>query len=154
MKSIQTEVIIKVAPSVVWGILTDFARYPEWNPFIRIRGNAEAGIYLKNTIYLEGHKPQVFRPQVLTVKPEREFRWQGNLLVKGLFDGEHYFILEKTIDGHTRLLHGENFTGILTRLIFKMIGEKTQQGFEKMNAALKQQCEAAALVSRVISSST
>ncbi|MFQ5793715.1 MAG: SRPBCC family protein [Candidatus Bipolaricaulia bacterium] len=35
MKEIQTEVEIDASAERVWQLLTDFAAFPEWNPFIR-----------------------------------------------------------------------------------------------------------------------
>jgi len=143
MKSIRTEINIHAPIETVWTILMDFKNYPNWNPFIHITGKAEVGQQLENTIFLEGQKPQVFKPIVLAVAQEKELRWEGNLLVKGIFDGEHYFQLEKVNPTQTKLIHGENFKGILSGLLLKMIGEATENGFQKMNEALKKQCEMA-----------
>nr|MBX2875312.1 SRPBCC domain-containing protein [Saprospiraceae bacterium] len=64
-----------------------------------------------------------------------------HLFVKGLFDGEHYFLLSPDEKGGTRFVHGEHFRGLLSGLIFKLIGQKTERAFIKMNKALKQRCE-------------
>ena len=139
---IRTEIIIDAPVSTVWDILMDFKNYPKWNPFIHIIGKAEVGQQLENTIFLEGQKPQVFKPMVLAITDQKLLRWEGHLFVKGLFDGEHYFQLE-AVGQKTRLIHGENFKGILVGLILKMIGTATEDGFHKMNHALKEQCERA-----------
>ena len=141
MKKIKTEIIINASPEKVWNELLNFSAYSEWNPFILIEGEAVEGSRLKNTMTLEGQKPQVFKPQVLEVDENKAFRWEGHLLVKGLFDGEHYFLLEDIGNGTTRFIHGENFRGILSGLIMKMIGTQTEQAFVKMNKAIKARCE-------------
>lgn len=144
MRSIKTEIIISAPRQKVWQVLTDFASYPEWNPFVYIKGKPEAGTRLENTMMLEGRSPQVFRPTILKVEEAREFRWLGQLYISGLFDGEHYFLLEAIDEQTTRLVHGENFRGILTGTLLKMIGGDTQSAFEKMNRALKERVEALA----------
>lgn len=143
MKNIQTEINIDAPIETVWTILMDFKNYPNWNPFIHITGKAIVGQQLANTIFLEGQQPQVFKPTVLAVAQEKTLRWEGNLLVKGIFDGEHYFQLEKVNAYQTKLIHGENFKGILSGLLLKMIGRATENGFKQMNQALKTQCEIA-----------
>jgi hypothetical protein len=35
-----------------------------------------------------------FKPTILTLESNKEFRWKGKLGITGIFDGEHYFILE------------------------------------------------------------
>ncbi len=57
-----------------------------------------------------------FRPKVLVVEVAREFRWKGKLLVTGLFDGEHFFILEQTPNGTVLFTQGEIFSGLLDTL--------------------------------------
>ncbi|MER3407514.1 MAG: SRPBCC domain-containing protein, partial [Nitrososphaera sp.] len=40
-KEVRTEIEIAAGPQRVWQVITDFARYPEWNPFIRrVEGEA------------------------------------------------------------------------------------------------------------------
>ena len=34
-KEIKTEILINAAPEKVWSILTNFEKYPDWNPFIK-----------------------------------------------------------------------------------------------------------------------
>jgi len=143
MKSIKTEIIIDAPVANVWDLLMDFKNYPNWNPFIHITGKATVGQQLENTIFLEGQKPQVFKPQVLEVIPQKILRWEGHLFIKGLFDGEHYFKLDALNSQQTRLIHGENFKGILVGMILKMIGTATKEGLNKMNHALKEQSEMA-----------
>jgi hypothetical protein len=69
--------------------------------------------------------------------------------MKGIFDGEHYFMLIDLDNGQTRFIHGEKFGGILVPFMEKTLG-KTKKGFELMNQALKEQCEKAASPKKVI----
>ena len=138
MKSISTSITINAPVTEVWEALMQFDAYPEWNPFVRqISGSASNGEQLHVTIQGEGQKPMSFQPTVLQSIPNREFRWKGKLFVKGLFDGEHFFKLESIGVNRTKLIHGEQFTGLMTTVLLKMIGESTQKGFIAMNEALK-----------------
>ena len=62
------------------------------------------------------------------------------MLVEGVFDAEHYFLLEHISDNQTRLIHGGTFTGILAPLMRKALA-KTKEEFLRMNAALKTERE-------------
>ena len=83
-----------------------------------------------------------FAPKILVLEPGRELRWLGRLLMPGLFDGEHYFILDNIDGQRTRLTHGETFSGILVGLFGGGL-EATKAGFIAMNHALKQRAERA-----------
>ncbi len=137
MKKLETEIIINARPEQVWAVLTDFARYPSWNPFVRaIDGAQRVGGRLVVRLQPPGSQAMTFQPIVQQWAVYQGFSWKGKLWVKGLFDGEHYFRLVGTPDGQTRFVHGENFSGILIGLLGDML-DRTKEGFEAMNQALK-----------------
>ena len=121
-----------------------FESYPSWNPFIkRIEGTAKPGEKLLVILHPPGGSAMTFKPKVLAATPNKEFRWLGHLMIRGIFDGEHRFELKETAKGGTELIHAERFRGILVPLLRKMLNTKTKAGFEQMNAALKQRVETA-----------
>ena len=141
MQKIETQIEIAAPAGHVWSLLTDFASYPQWNPFIRsIEGQLEIGQQLNVFIQPVGSKGMRFKPSVLVVEPNRELRWKGKLLLPGLFDGEHYFRIESRPQGAI-FFQGEVFTGILVPLFRRSLDGATKQGFIAMNEALKQKAE-------------
>lgn len=141
MKTIETEIIIKSGVSEVWNVLMDFENHCNWNPFIKsIQGEKAVGKKLTVSIKPPGGNGMTFKPLIVTLRPNKEFRWQGKLGVKGIFDGEHFFVLESLGDNQTKLIHGEKFSGLLVSLMGDGLN-KTKIGFELMNEALKQACE-------------
>lgn len=139
--TINTTIDIEASPQAVWDVLSDFAAYGDWNPFMdRIEGRAEVGATLVVHMSPPGGRGMTFRPTVLAAVPGQELRWLGKLGVGGLFDGEHSFVLTPNADGTTRLAHGERFSGILVAL-FKSTLKDSHAGFETFNTALKQRVE-------------
>ena len=143
MNQISTDIEINASAERVWQVLTDFPKLPEWNPFLRsVEGKLEVGQPLK--VYLKGSKGMgmTFKPTVLKAEPNREFRWLGRLLLPGLFDGEHSFIIESLEENRVRFLQGEKFTGVLVPLttIFGVM-KNARVGFEEMNRTLKGRAE-------------
>jgi hypothetical protein len=139
---LETEIDITASPDTVWGILTDLEAYSDWNPFIvSAEGNVAVGERLTNRMKQPGGKAMTLKPTVTAADPGQKFEWLGHLGVPGIFDGRHRFELEATTTG-TRLVHSEHFNGALVRLMRKMVDNGTRQGFEEMNAALKERAEA------------
>ncbi|MCC5857501.1 MAG: SRPBCC domain-containing protein [Ectothiorhodospiraceae bacterium] len=142
MKHLETEILIKGRPEQVWAVLTDFPRYPEWNPFIRqAEGDLRTGGRLRVRIHPPGGRPMTFRPLVRAARPGTELRWQGRVLLPGLFDGEHVFRMEPTGDGQVRFTQSERFRGLLVPLFPGSLYANTLRGFEAMNLALKDRVE-------------
>ena len=142
MHEIHTAIEIDATPDAVWSVLVDFVSYPQWNPFIRsIEGVAQAGNSLVVRIQPSGASGMTFRPKILVAQPPREFRWLGNLLIRGLFDGEHAFALHALPGSRTRFEQSEKFTGVLVPLFRRTLNRDTKGGFEAMNLALKQRVE-------------
>jgi len=145
MKEIHTEIEINAPAEKVWKVLTDFAAYPEWNPFVR-RGEGEVRVGARLHVYIQpsGGKGMSFRPTVLVADPNRELRWLGHLWVPGLFDGEHSFSIEPLSEGRVRFIQRERFGGLLLPFLSKTLDGDTRRGFEEMNRALKLRSESAA----------
>jgi hypothetical protein len=101
MKEIHTEIEINASGGKVWRVLTDFAAYPKWNPFVR-RGEGEVSVGARLPVYIQpsGGNGMLFSPTVLVAEPNRQPRWLDRLWLPGLFDGEHSFSFEPLGDGH------------------------------------------------------
>ena len=132
----------KESPATVWAVLTDFARYPEWNGYTHIEGAPEAGGRLRVSPGPDAGRMPTFRPRVLRADPERELRWRGKLFVPGLYDGEHSFRIEARDEGGSRLVQSERFSGLLVGPINRRYGERTERTFRAVNEALKARAEA------------
>jgi hypothetical protein len=141
--TLRTEIDIAARAERVWDVLTDFAAYPRWNPFIRqVEGVLAPGARLRVRIRPPGGRAMTFRPTVLRLEDGRHLSWRGRTFLPGLFDGEHTFDLEPAAGDHVRLVHGETFRGLLVPLLARTLRTTTRQGFEAMNAALKKRVEA------------
>ena len=142
MRSIETSIEIDAPPKRVWEVFSDFASYPDWNPFVAyLTGRVEVGDRIEARLTPPDGKAMTFTPRVVAFTPEKELRWLGNLLMPGLFDGEHQFLLEPIDGTRTRFIQREDFTGVLVPLVLRMVGTSTRAGFEAMNTALKQRVE-------------
>jgi hypothetical protein len=114
MKELYSEIEIAASAERVWRLLTDFASYPEWNPFIRrISGELTTGERLEVRIEPPGGRGMSFRPTVLNAEDNRELRWLGHLLVPGLFDGEHSLAIQPLGENRVRFVQREAFRGLL-----------------------------------------
>ncbi len=141
MRELQASTEILASAERVWDVLTDFAAYPDWNPFIRrVSGSVEPGAQLEVRLEPPGARGATFRPRVLVAQPNRELRWLGRLLAPGLFTGEHVFLIEPVEAARVRFVQRERFGGILVPLMRKTLAA-TRTGFEHMNLALKSRAE-------------
>ena len=143
MKQIQSEIIIAASAQRVWQVLTDFSAFSQWNPFIK-SAHGELAVGEKLEVRIEPPKGMgmTFRPRVLSVVTERELRWVGHLMVPGLFDGQHSFVIDPQGEEQVTFVQGEKFTGLLVPVL-GMTGlfKNTLLGFEAMNQALKSRAE-------------
>ena len=144
MRSIRTEVDITAPPERVWAVLTDFPKYEEWNPLI-VKASGDATLRDRLAIELSsGERSTIsFKPTVTESKEDHVLEWLGSFGVRGIFDGRHRFELAETREG-TKLVHSEEFTGVLATLVHRLTGHLTQANFEAMNASLKARVESGA----------
>lgn len=139
---LETSIEISATPEQVWSVLTDFERYPAWNPFIReIHGKLATGSRLVVELGPPEGRVMTFNPVVTRVETNQAFSWLGTLGGRWLFSGEHTFELESLPSGDTRFHHREVFGGVLLPLLKRSLDSDTRRGFEHMNAALKKVVE-------------
>ncbi len=141
MKSIEKSILLKGTVEQVWQVLVDFESYPTWSPTVKYFAQKPV-VGQRCKVMLE--QPNGFKitmnPRILRMDTGVELRWKGNLLVPGIFDGEHYFLLEKVGTDQVRLTQGELFSGILIPFCTKLLLE-TAHGFELFNLAIKRRVE-------------
>ena len=143
LRELETAIEIDASAERVWAVVTDFVAYPIWNPFMRkISGELVVGTRLRVRLQSPGGRAMTFSPRVLAATPQRELRWVGNLILPGLFDGEHVLAIEPLTNGRVRFMQSERFRGVLVAPLGKLI-DRTQNGFEAMNLALKERVERA-----------
>jgi hypothetical protein len=139
---IEFQTTIGASPDRVWGILTDFAAYPDWNPFVRaISGDLRTGSQLIVRIAPSGGAGMTFKPVVTELREAAVLEWLGHFIIPGIFDGRHRFELAAVSDGTTSFTQSETFSGIMIPFVSSMLKD-TEHGFGAFNEALKSRSEA------------
>jgi len=142
VKEVVSEIEINSYPESVWKILTDFATYDQWNPFInKINGLPREGDKIDIYIETPSGKKRKYSPKVTKVEEGRELRWFGKSLLPGFLNAEHIFTIEELQPQHVRFVQREVFEGLLAGLFGKGMDSDVRQGFEDMNTALKKYAE-------------
>jgi hypothetical protein len=138
VKELSTEIEFEGTPEQAWAVLTDLPGFGAWNPFItKIDGELRAGAKLDVRLEPVDERGITMHPTLLVAEPERELRWLGHLLVPGIFDGEHRWLIEEAGPGRVRFTQSERFAGILVPLLWKKLRDGgTAKGFRAMNEAL------------------
>jgi hypothetical protein len=141
LRLLETEIEINAGPERVWAILTDFDKYPEWNPFIKkAKGTIRVDEKLEICLSPPNSKETIFNPTVKKVVENSEISWLGHLLFPGIFDGEHIFTITKSKHG-CMLVQKEKFRGLLVPLLWRRLNSDIRAAFELMNNALKERAE-------------
>jgi hypothetical protein len=125
VRLMETKIEADATPEEVWDVLMDFPSYQDWNPMVvAISGDPAPGSRVAVTIAMKGGRMR-FTPTVVEYEPGRRFAWQGNVWVRGLFDGLHRFEVEPSPSG-AKFFHSEEFRGILPPLLGKRCATPTR----------------------------
>jgi hypothetical protein len=142
VKEVRSEIEINSYPESVWKILTDFATYDQWNPFInQIIGLPTEGSKIDIFIETPSGKNIKNSPRINKEEEGRELRWFGKSSLPGFLNAEHIFTIEELQPESVRFIQREVFDGLLTRLFGKSLDTDVMQGFQNMNDALKKRAE-------------
>jgi hypothetical protein len=138
METVSAATWIDAPPATVWAVLTDLARYREWNPlFPRASGDLVPGRRITLRRAPGGGFPATIRPRVTALTADRELVWERRR--PGLVRRQHRFTL-KPGNGGTLVLQSETFSGFLVRFSARAL-DLADDGLPVLNAALKARVE-------------
>src|ERR1700733_8511699 len=137
MKQFEASITIDQPPEKVWAVLTDTAKWPEWDPFCDgIEGKLALGSKIKAFTKLSPGR--AFPVKVAELVPNERMVWSGGMPL-GLFKGERTYALERAGSG-TKFTMREVFSGPMLALIGKTIPDMTE-AFGAFAKGLKSRAE-------------
>ncbi len=138
---LRAEIEVAASPESVWHVLTDTVRLHEWNPFItRLDGSLTEGSSVQVHFTLPEGTDRRMRARVIASQPSENLRLAGHLGPSWFLRGEHFAELVILDEGRTRVVHGQNFEGLLLRLAPNTM-TRAARALTLMNAALKKRVE-------------
>ena len=109
-KSVHTERIIPAPPEAIWAVLTDTARYPEWNPvLVEAPGSMVVGGSIPYQLREPNGRQYALTATVARVEPGVALEQKGGM--PGVLTFHHQYRLE-AVDGGTRVTQHEDYRGI------------------------------------------
>ena len=115
MFELSESVIIPAGASRVWQVLTNFAEYPRWHPFVRLEGQAAAGQEVRYAF----RKYAAARPIVTDAtiaRCEAPTMLEFDIGVARLIQATEWYALEPAGAG-VRLTHGFRISGALSFVV-------------------------------------
>lgn len=130
--------MIEARAETIWALLTDAARYPQWNSTVeKIDGQIAAGGKL--TVHAKAAPGHAFPLTVSEFMPLHRMVWIGGMPL-GLFTGTRSFTLAPAANGAVEFAMREIYRGLLARLITRSIPD-LQPAFDAFAADLKRAAE-------------
>ena len=125
----------------VWGIVTAFDEYADWNPYMRrVDGDAQDGGAV--VVRLETSNGSSELSASITVyRPPRKLGWTSRLVAPGLRDVEYEIIVTELARDRTRVVQHARYEGLLAPFVDRTALE---DGLESMTRALAARAEAGA----------
>lgn len=140
---VRAEIEIDASPELIFDLLTDLDKYPEWNPFTpHIDSTLEIGAPVRMRVRL-GSGPRLRRQVEYVTANQRPIRlcWGADIPFRFLIRADRCQTLEALEDGRTRYICTDAISGWLTPLVMRFFGPAMQRGFEDCALALKKRAE-------------
>jgi uncharacterized protein YndB with AHSA1/START domain len=131
----RAEIQISAPPEAVWRVLTDFPRWPEWNP--DVKRMSFDGPLAPGTEFRWKAGPGTIVSRLDKVEPPRYISWHGRTLT---IDAYHEWWLEPR-EGGTLVSTEEAFYGLLARLLQLPLQKTLDKSFEVAVKRLKEEVE-------------
>lgn len=140
---INEKVEVKAPIDRVWATIIDFDSYSDWNTQLEyLGGEVKPNGQLHLKLSAEGADPYEFKPTVSHWEENEKFAWLAITGFPRVFDGEHFFELERIDDNTTLVTNREEYRGVMSLIMKNLPMMKTApEGFKKMNSELKDYIE-------------
>ena len=140
---IEQTVPVAAPASVVWRVIVDLERYPEWNPFvIACRSTLAPGAPIEMRV--RGLAPWTLaqRESILCHEPGRRLCYglRGAFL-GGIWSERCHAVAERG-PAHAEYASSFSLRGPLAPLVKALLGGRLEQGFRSMTGALVRRAEA------------
>lgn len=128
---------VPASSTVIWEVLADLERWPEWNPlYPKITGALRIGQKLELVEAFADVPPKLIRPTVVDWVPNAQILWtlsEAGGFIKRL----RYIEIEPLDEEDTGciLSNGEIYQGVVGERVGKRIRRRLRAGFEAFNAA-------------------
>ena len=137
MKYFEANARINASPDKVWAVLTDGARFPDWDSGIdRVEGVIAPGATIK--LFVKVNPGRAFPLKVTEFAPPRRMVFSGGMPL-GLFKGVRTYTLEPDGAG-TSFQMREEYTGPLLGMIWGSIPD-LEPAFKQFATGLKARVE-------------
>jgi len=138
---IDHTVDVQAPADVVWEVLTDFARYGEWNPFVvECQTALKPGAPIEMAVALK-NKPQHVVEVIREVSPGRGFSYSMKPVPGGALSSLRSHAIEPAGAGRSRYISHFELRGWLRHLVLALFRKNLEEGFAGMAAAIKRRAE-------------
>jgi uncharacterized protein YndB with AHSA1/START domain len=142
VRSVTVEI---AAPSkVVWEVLTDLDRYPEWNPFcLSATSSLEMGASVEMVLadYTGNGGTFLNTEYVCAFVPERLLSWELRATPESPYAARRDQVIEPSTEGTCRYYSTDAFLGEFACDIMTETGEWVKRAFDDTAVALKRRSE-------------
>ena len=143
--AIEQEILIDAPADQVWAVVSDLARYPEWNPFVvsctstLVPGDP---IAMRVRIFAGFSQPQ--REQILEHEPGRWLCYGLPPSRLGALASRRWHEVAPVDPAHTRYVSHFELLGWLAPVVKWLLGARLRAAFGAMSAAIQARAEALA----------
>jgi uncharacterized protein YndB with AHSA1/START domain len=132
---------INAPAAVVWEVITDLPRYPEWNPFVlRCASTLQPGDPIDMRVQLKDERDQ--REWITAHEPGRYLAYRMKPVPLGALSSERSHEVQAVDAGRARYRSHFQLRGWLAWLPRTLLGEVLHSGFSGMSQGIKRRAEA------------
>lgn len=141
-KELRTEIDIGASSTEVWNILVNINSWKEWNPIIS-NSSGEVSVGSKLIMEMKGKGDEAgpkYEPVITKLEEPNIFHWRAKMGFEFLFTNDKFMELQ-TVGSGTKLIHREEYSGLLVPIFWDMLEEGALPMLNSMNEALKKKSE-------------